>query len=460
VVLKEVAMMQRVVDRRILPIVFGIVLLFGVASGCSDSSPTSAPVEPAEMVDNGSWYSRNAWPHDGNPYESESFVVYSDGASLEARQRLALVADEVLAEIVAEMGIDPDTMFRFPTDQDKIDLYANKYNIPDWGGGARGYWGGLIIWSFDHQAEDRPTDLDYIRTVLKHELVHVVESLLKGWDPNTGNPLWVDVWFSEGMAEALTGGTAGGAIRTLDQLNDLTAEYGHRSPIAYKSDSQVVAGSNAVFYYDYPMSGLAVEYLIDPAGLGKTPEDLTRILLDMADDVPFTNAFETHLGISVYDYGDRFFALMGDYLPQSDTSAPVVPISLVFVSVVAVSLIAGVLIWGRRYSHATAPGAMPTDQQPSSQVPRIGFTIEVSTVALLALGFFILVLFAIANEDEISNADKVVGFTADAGFLVASIAIMVWAIRRWVHQSRTAYLIPLLTVAAAAATIITIELIV
>jgi hypothetical protein len=151
---------------------------------------------------------------------------------------------------------------------------------------------------------------------------------------------------------------------------------------------------------------------------------------------------------------------MGDYLPQSDTSAPVVPISLVFVSVVAVSLIAGVLIWGHRYSHATAPGTMPTDQQPSSQGPRIGFTIEVSTVALLALGFFILVLFAIANEDEISNADKVLGFTADAGFLVASIAIMVWAIRRWVHQSRTAYLIPLLTVAAAAATIITIELIV
>jgi hypothetical protein len=151
---------------------------------------------------------------------------------------------------------------------------------------------------------------------------------------------------------------------------------------------------------------------------------------------------------------------MGDYLPQSETTVPVVPVSLVFVSVVAVSLILGVLIWGRRYTRATAPATMLTDQQESSRGSRIGFIIEVSTVAFLALALFILVLFAIANEDEISTTDKVLSFTADAVFLAASIAIMVWAIRSWVHQSRTAYLIPLLTIATIAVTIITIELIV
>ena len=173
-VLKEVAMMQRIVDRRILPIVIGSVLLLLVASGCSDSSPTSVPVEPADMVDSGSWYAKERWPHDGSPYETEHFVVYSDGASLAARQRLAALAEEVYVEVIDEMSVDPDTTFRFPADQDKIDLYANKYNIPDWGGGARGYYAGVIIWSFDHEASREATDVRTVRTTLKHELIHVV----------------------------------------------------------------------------------------------------------------------------------------------------------------------------------------------------------------------------------------------------------------------------------------------
>jgi len=56
---------------------------------------------------------------------------------LEARQRLAALAEEVLVEVVDEMGVDPATMFRYPAGQDKIDLYANRYNILE-GGGGRG----------------------------------------------------------------------------------------------------------------------------------------------------------------------------------------------------------------------------------------------------------------------------------------------------------------------------------
>ena len=110
------------------------------------------------MVDSGSWYTKERWPHDGNPIESQNFVVYSDGASLEARQRLASLAEEVYVEVVDEMGVDPGTMFRFPADQDKIDLYANRYNVLE-GGGARAYYAGVIIGSFDHEAgreETRP----------------------------------------------------------------------------------------------------------------------------------------------------------------------------------------------------------------------------------------------------------------------------------------------------------------
>lgn len=64
-------------------------LLLGLASACGTSPSSEKAPEPSQMVDSGSWYRRYQWPHDGHPYETEHFVVYSDGASLEARQRLA-----------------------------------------------------------------------------------------------------------------------------------------------------------------------------------------------------------------------------------------------------------------------------------------------------------------------------------------------------------------------------------
>ena len=191
-----------------IAIVLGAVLSVGVVSGCADSSSPPQRPDPAQMVDSGSWYAKEQWPHDGSPFDSDHFVVYSDGASRDARERLAALAEEVYTEVVDEMGVDPATMFRFPADQDKIDLYANRYNVLE-GGGARAYYAGVIIPSFDHEGGPDDTGVRAIRATLKHELVHVVEALLKGrfvGDVAVGDPRRMPVWFSEGTAEALSGG--------------------------------------------------------------------------------------------------------------------------------------------------------------------------------------------------------------------------------------------------------------
>ncbi len=52
--------------------------------------------------------------------------------------------------------------------------------------------------------------------MLNHELVHVVESLVKGRD--AGDGYRVPTWFSEGLAEALAGGTSGGSITDLGYI--------------------------------------------------------------------------------------------------------------------------------------------------------------------------------------------------------------------------------------------------
>jgi hypothetical protein len=272
------------------------------------------------------------------------------------------------------------------------------------------------------------------------------------------------VWFSEGMAEALTGGTSGGAVRDLDYLRELTAEYGQLSPISYRVDFPVSeANILKVFFYYYPMSGLAVEYLIDADGLGKSPQDLTGVMLDLADDAPFPTAFETHMDISLADYEEQFFALMGDYLPQTSPSTAVTPISpvgLTVFSIVAVLLVAGVLIWGLQRWPATALVTIPTERLIGSQRPRKGFFTEITTAAFVVLGFFIWVLIAINTAEGPSATEKARGFTTAVGYLAASVAILMWAVRRWAYHSKAAYRIPLLLIPVLVLTAVIIDLIV
>lgn len=413
------------------------------------------------MVDSGSWYSRGQqWPHDGKPFASENFMVYSDGASLEARQRLAVLAEEVLVEVVDEMGVDPATMFRYPADQDKIDLYANRYNILE-GGGARAYYAGVIICSFDNEARSEATDVRSVRLILKHELVHVVEALLKGrfvGDVAVGDPDRMPVWFSEGTAEALSGGSTGGAPRTLDQMNGLIAKWGRINPIAWRVDLplwELDPGEYPEYYY--PMAQLAVEYLLDPDGLGRSPEDLAAVMFDMGDGVSFASAFEAHFGISESDYETQFFARMDTYLPQSEL--PLQAIGLGLLSLLAASLMGGSLIWGFQHWSfgATMTGAV--GEPAWSSRARRGFLVEISGVAVIAVGLTALLLFQIAFADLPPHAQRAPGYLTTAAFLAASVGILMWAIRRWANHLRSAYLIPLLVILAAGITIVSIEMI-
>ena len=93
----------------------GILILVFMA-GCSTVNTEADTAKT--LVDSGSWYSRETWPHDGNPYESQHFIIYSDAASLESREELAGIAEELLAELITEFGIDAKEMLRYPSGQD------------------------------------------------------------------------------------------------------------------------------------------------------------------------------------------------------------------------------------------------------------------------------------------------------------------------------------------------------
>lgn len=434
----------------------GGLLLAGVVAGCSGATPESERPDPSRMVDSGSWYVREPWPHDGNPYGSEHFVVYSDGASTEARRRLASLAEEEWATVIDAMGIDPATMFRFPADQDKVDLFANRYNLLE-GGGARAYYAGVLIPSFDHEAGPENTDVAAMRVTLKHELVHVAEALLKGrfvGDVAPTDPRRMPVWFSEGTAEALSGGSTGGPPRTLDVMNGLIARYGRINPIAWRVDLPISDEIlEAYSRYYYPMAHLAVDYLLDSKGLGRSPEDLAAVMSDMGNDVPFAEAFESHIGISQSDYEAQFFTLMDAYLPQSEFPFEAVGLGLAALS--AAGLVGGVVVWGMRRSPASASSA--TAVPGWGRRARGGFVTELSILALVAVGLVARALFGIGFDDLPPGANRTLGYALTAGYCFVSVGILAWAIRRWRGGSRSAYAIPLLVVAASLITAVLID---
>jgi hypothetical protein len=287
------------------PVLIGLTgtLALGLSAGCDDS-----PTVPDGMVDNGSWYrSGYHWPHDGNPYESAHFIVYSDAASLEARQTLADIAEELIETLIADFGIEPTTMFKWPTGQSKLHIYTYRDHYEQsWGG--RGYYGGILMWSLDHPI--RSTELGNYTKVVKHELMHATEGLLKG----TENPKIVDVWLTEGIAEHVSGGTSSsGNITSLAMLDSLVASYGEINPIAmhfYEDFPYMDLG----YQYLYAMFELAVRYLLDPDGLGQTESRLRDLMIAAGEGAAFATSFEEKMGIGLQQFEDEFWDRIRAYL--------------------------------------------------------------------------------------------------------------------------------------------------
>ena len=223
----------------------------------------------------------------------------------------AEIGEDVFAALKEKMGITDDSIFRFPAGRDnKIHIYAYKNHYPtQWGGQA--YMGGFIIYSLDHPQRTAfgHTEPEIYTSVVKHELVHVIQSLIIG---RVDNRL-VDVWFSEGIAEAISESTLYTRVDSQAKLDELTSTFGMLNPIAmHLYDYPDIESVESLYYY--PMFRLAVDYLTDPNGHGRTYHDIRDLLLDVADGMRFGTSFKNRFGMTLYEYESQFFDLMDDYL--------------------------------------------------------------------------------------------------------------------------------------------------
>jgi hypothetical protein len=232
------------------------------------------------------------------------------------------------------------------------------------------------------------------RSALQHEVVHVIQMLIMGADEFSH-----DLWFFEGLPEAMTGGTAGGAIRGLDQFDALRKEYGNINPISIKGYPQAGAPDIGESY-EYPMYQLAVEYLTDPRGRGRSLADAGSLMVDVAEGSTFDAAFARHMGMEVREFERGFFDSMRGYLPRY-RSAAFSPAGFLLISIGVITLVVtSLVVANRRWSLTTVELPEP------GRGARLGFRAEVVASTAIVVLFFLGALSAAGTLNIFNNASN------------------------------------------------------
>jgi hypothetical protein len=282
------------------------LLLVIFISECGDS-PTESP-KPTPEENSWTVYTPYEWTHDGKPYQATYCTIYSDAASEEMKQQLGEIANESFNRILTVFDFDSISDFIYPPGYSKIEIYLNRNHTENinWA-----YWGGFIITI--RSSEISGHWLDYSVYTSTHELTHVFDFLIEGREA-----LGSEVWFKEGIAVHI-GCTESSAFKTIENLNELESWIsenqdipGEGNPIGIHQIEDFPSGANWTRYYQF--FELAMRYLLDQNGLGKSHRDVLNVFYDLRQEVSFADAFENRFGISVDGYEAEFYDRMRIYL--------------------------------------------------------------------------------------------------------------------------------------------------
>jgi hypothetical protein len=253
-------------------------------------------------------------PHDNLILETPHFLTFSDASSMDVKVAYAAMAEESLLEIMDAFGIpEVEDLGIDPADAStKITIYSNRSLDQR----QLAFPLGFILYGMDSPAFSR--SMGSFRRVIKHETMHVFQWLVGLTEKTSVGQPWPDVWFTEGIAEYISGG-AFRPITTLWHLESWRAQPYHDNPIAIHDwsdfpDPIEAAGGGSY----YPMFGLAVRYLLDERGHGKTYADVLSMFRELIETQNFAYTFERHMGISLRDYEGDFFGLVTAFLAPEE----------------------------------------------------------------------------------------------------------------------------------------------
>ena len=259
------------------------------------------------------------YPHDQRILESAHFLVFSDGSSDDVKVIYAKMAEESLAELFETFAVESTDVLSldFADSGSKIKIFSIKDANYD----TVAFRFGFILFGQDStNYQHGGYDDFWFRREVKHETMHVLQWLF-GLDPQgrVSEP-WPEVWFTEGIAEHISGGVFA-PIANLGQWEQWRSSSDHANPVAIHqwADFTIPYGRTGEYY---PAFSLAVRYLLDSRGVGKTPLDVKAMYADMVSSGSFAEPFARMCGMTVEEYENHFPELIADYLQRTGTSLP------------------------------------------------------------------------------------------------------------------------------------------
>jgi hypothetical protein len=306
-------------NRLILRILFSLIIATTLSFlGCKSNGSISEPIIYGEhylprwtsniQLTYSTVYDFN---QDNRIYETEHFLIFSDAADDETKIQFAEMGERAYKELKELFNISEAKNFTINSMNPltKIQIICNK-NDPR---SQKSYPYGFMLYTLDSRY-CFATEENIFREV-KHELTHVFQMYLDG-----SSRRYLYGWFREGLAEfAADGGffpqilSLSDFIRAQNLLDGLGI---HPLKIPW-SDLNVIPSE--YHYAIYSMSGLAMRYLLDPKGCGKSITNIKDIFsaLKQNTSLPFESAFENNTGISIHQFENDFYDNMMVYLSSN-----------------------------------------------------------------------------------------------------------------------------------------------
>lgn len=288
-----------------------IVILFS----CSENPTENKKVEE-DQISEPRWItdipltypSVSDFLHDNRIYETEHFLVYSDAASDYTKIQFAQMGEQAYSELKSLFNIAEKDNFTIQKEDPntKIQIICNK-NDPR---SQRSFLYGFMLYTLD-SSYCFANEENLYREV-KHELTHVFQMYLDG-----SSRRYLFGWFREGLAEYCADGGFFPQITTLEYFNELKLllnTYGIHPLKMRWSELRNKPGN--VHSAAYSMSGLAMRYLLDTDGLGKSIENIKQIfeVLKFDETIAFETAFENAIGFNIHNFENNFYSYMPGYL--------------------------------------------------------------------------------------------------------------------------------------------------
>lgn len=252
--------------------------------------------------------------HDNRIYETDNFLVFSDGSTDQVKIRYARYAEESFEELKLLFNIPSSEALGIVDQESKIIIYSNRYMSFK----QRAFAYGFVLYSEDSESFQSYSEWqrNNFKNTVKHEMMHVLVLLLGIRGDRLPIEKRNEFWFNEGIAEHVSGGAFEPITNTAQLDYWLNQSNDHINPISIHrfADSPVPFDRIAEYY---PMFGLAVRYLLDNNGLGKKPQDIMQMFETLAAGKHlFVEAFEMHMSISVNEFELGFFDNIYEFLPN------------------------------------------------------------------------------------------------------------------------------------------------